>query len=104
MCERPAAEDADSEASRQSSEPGAGPALEFPATLRGSSRRPPLSTLGARGSSRGPPPPADGEMRATVFRGPLSLIEAVRTFPNGLSGEEEHRAGAAGEGCGGCGG
>lgn len=34
MCERPAAEDADSEASRQSLEPGAGLALEFPATLR----------------------------------------------------------------------
>ena len=89
------------QAGGRSLEPGAGLSLEFPQLLRRQSSAP-LLPLRASWSSRGPPGPQTEAMRATMFSGPLRLIEAVRTFPNGLSREEEDRGGAEGEGCGGC--
>lgn len=84
------------QAGGRSLEPGAGLSLEFPV----------VGPCCYPSEQAGPPGGLPGlqteEMRATMFSGPLRLIEAVRTFPNGLSREEEDRGGAEGEGCGGC--
>ena len=91
MWERPGAEDADREANRQSLELGALWSLEFPATLWAAVIGPRCYPSEQAGPPEVLPRPRTEEVRATIFSGPVRLIEAVRTFLNGLERSSPER-------------
>lgn len=104
MWEHPGAKDADREANRQSLEPGAHRSLKFPAALWVAVVSPRCYPSEQAGPPEVLPRLHTEQVRATIFGGPLRLIEAVRTSLSGLerSSPEEDRGGAEAVGCGGC--